>query len=128
MHNAQCGIEDGGVAARVFIVNVSEKRSISASIAAKAAKRFTISEMNKYRPALGRMRIAVDDNGERIWIERMGKTDMPDVYYKYDSNGRLMKHTRKLFGYVIEPVEYARFGEHIRIEVVKRKPTYCELR
>ena len=57
--------------------------------------------------------MAEDAYGRFIWIEKTGHDGKPDVYYKYDSKGRLMKHTRKIFGYEITPAEYARFGEAV---------------
>jgi len=50
-----------------------------------------------------------------IWIEKKGYTGKPDIFHRYNSNGRLMKHTRKVFGFVIEEAEYTRFGEDIQI-------------
>ncbi len=82
----------------------------------------------KYRSALDRLRRAEDHYGNTIWIEEMGKFGKPNIFYRYDSNGRLMKHTRSLYGYSRTPAEYSRFGEQTQIEVEKGKPTYHELR
>lgn len=70
----------------------------------------------------------MDDSGRAIWIEEKGPGGKPNVFYRYDSSGRLMKYTRKIFGYDVTPAEYTRFGEDTQIEIVKRKPTYRELR
>jgi len=52
----------------------------------------------EYKSALDRLKRAEDAYGRAIWIEKVGYDGRPDVYYKYDSNGRLMKHTRKVYG------------------------------
>ena len=67
-----------------------------------------------YRSALDRLKKCLDPRGETIWVEKMGTDGKPNVYYKYDSNGRLMKHSRTLFGYNVTLAEYARFGEKVK--------------
>ena len=69
-----------------------------------------------YRSALDRLKKAEDAYGRSIWIEKVGYDGRPDVYYKYDSKGRLKKHTRKIFGYVVTPAEYRRFGEYVELK------------
>jgi hypothetical protein len=66
-----------------------------------------------YRSAFDRLKRAEDAYGRPIWIEKVGRDGRPDVYYKYGSKDRLMKHTRKTFGYAVTPAEYERFGERI---------------
>jgi len=85
-------------------------------------------ERTMYKSALDRLRMTEDAYGRVIWIEKTGHDGKPVVYYKYNSKGRLMKHTRKIFGYDVTPAEYSRFGEDTQIEVVKQKPAYGELR
>jgi hypothetical protein len=70
-----------------------------------------------YRSALDRLKRAEDAYGREIWIETVGYDGRPDVYYRYDSDGRLMKHARKVFGYVVTPAEYSRFGEAVELEL-----------
>lgn len=84
--------------------------------------------MKEYRSALDRLKKGKDGYGRTIWIEGMETDGKPEIYYAYDSNGRLMKHTRDLYGYTITHAEYIRFGESTQIEVEKRRPTYDELR
>jgi len=69
----------------------------------------------KYRSALDRMKKVEDDRGDPRWIEEMGRDGKPNVFYRYDSNGRLKKYTRKIFGYEITPAEYVRFGDQVKI-------------
>ena len=69
--------------------------------------------MKEYRSALDNLKRRVDRRGDTIWVEEMGTDGKPNVYYKYDTNGRLMKHTRTLYGYNVTPAEYERFGEGI---------------
>jgi len=66
-----------------------------------------------YRSALDNLKRRVDRRGDTIWGEGMGTDGKPNVYYKYDSNGQLMKHTRTLYGFSVTPAEYARFGERV---------------
>ena len=73
--------------------------------------------MKQYKSAFDRLKRAEDAYGRAIWIEKAGYDSRPDVYYKYDSNGRLMKHTRKTFGYAVTPAEYERFGERIELRI-----------
>ena len=69
--------------------------------------------MNEYRSALDRLKKRVDRRGDTIWVEKMGTDGKPNVYYKYDTNGRLMRHSRITYGYDVTPAEYARFGEAV---------------
>lgn len=85
-------------------------------------------KMEEYKSALDRLRKGEDESGDSIWIEEMGTTGKPNIFYRYDSNGRLMKYARILYGYSIMPAEYTRFGEQTQIEVEKRRRTYHELR
>ena len=71
--------------------------------------------MKEYRSALDRLKKVVDDRGDPRWIEEMGRDGKPNVFYRYDSNGRLKKYTRKIFGYDVTPAEYARFGDQITV-------------
>ena len=71
---------------------------------------------NEYRSALDRLKRCEDRRGETIWVEETGTDGKPNVYYKYDSNGRLMKHTRSMYGYSVTCAEYTRFGENTRID------------
>ena len=68
---------------------------------------------NEYRSALDRLKRCEDRRGDTIWVEEIGTDGKPMVYYKYDSNGRLMKHTRSLYGYSVAYAEYTRFGEAV---------------
>jgi len=68
---------------------------------------------NEYRSALDRLKWCEDRRGETIWVEAMGTDGKPTVYYKYDSNGWLMKHTRSLYGYSVAYAEYRRFAEAV---------------
>ena len=52
--------------------------------------------------------------GREVWVEKMGRDGKADVYYLYDSTGRLMRHRRGLYGYDVTPAEYERFGEDVR--------------
>ena len=60
-----------------------------------------------------RLKRRADRRGDTIWVEEMGTDGKPNVYYKYDSNGCLMKHSRTLYGYNVTPAEYVRFGEAV---------------
>jgi hypothetical protein len=62
--------------------------------------------------------------GRVIWIEKVGYDGRPAVYYRYDSKGRLKKHTRKIFGYMVTPAEYSRFGEAIELRIATHDPRY----
>lgn len=75
--------------------------------------RNTRKKMKEYRSALDRLRRGEDGYGRAIWIEKMGKDGKPFVFYRYETNGRLMKYTRGLYGYSVSPAEYARFGEQV---------------
>ena len=59
------------------------------------------------------MKKVEDDRGDPRWIEEMGRDGKPNVFYRYDSNGRLKKYTRKIFGYDVTPAEYVRFGDQV---------------
>jgi hypothetical protein len=73
-------------------------------------------DMKEYRSALDSLKKGTDGYGSTIWIEGMG------------TDGRLMKHAGGLYGYIITPAEYSRFGESTQIEVEKRRPKYDDLR
>ena len=61
------------------------------------------------------MKKVEDDRGDPRWIEEMGRDGKPNVFYRYDSNGRLKKYARNIFGYEITPAEYARFGDQVQM-------------
>lgn len=82
--------------------------------------------MKKYRSALDRLKKGKDTYGRPIWIDDVGKDGKPNIYYRYASDGRLMQHTRTLYGYSITPAEYTRFGEQTRITI--ERPTHREHR
>jgi hypothetical protein len=82
--------------------------------------------MKEYRSALDRLKKTRDRRGDTIWVEEIGTDGKPNVYYKYDSNGRLMRHARITYGYTVIEAEYARFGEQTvnrdsKIEIRKSK-------
>jgi hypothetical protein len=69
----------------------------------------------KYRSAFDRLKRAKDGYGRPIWVEEKGHDGKPNVFYRYDSKGRLMKYTRKIFGYSVTAAEYERFGDHVTV-------------
>lgn len=69
-----------------------------------------------YRSALDRLKVCEDAYGRTIWVEGRDVNGKPVVYYRYDSNGRLVRHERGLYGYVITPADYTRFGEACQVE------------
>lgn len=79
----------------------------------------TSKKMEEYRSALDRLRRGEDGYGRPIWIEEMDSDGKPNIFYRYNTSGRLMKYTRTLYGYSITPAEYARFGEQTQIEVIR---------
>lgn len=67
--------------------------------------------MKDYKNAFDRLRRSEDGYGREIWVERMGKDKKPDIFYRYNSKGRLMKYSRTLYGYSVDEAEFVRFGE-----------------
>ena len=69
--------------------------------------------MKNYKSAFDRLRRSEDGYGREIWVETMGTDGKPDVFYRYNSKGRLMKFARTLYGYSVSEAEYVRFGEAV---------------